>query len=341
MSSAAVLPPLQLARIPSRHRNSPNACGDIRTACRSCRSPGSAPIGIAHLRPPLNRRPAPRRLRCMTLADIAAGLYAVTPGEFVAERTRLAGEHPELAAEIRALRKPSVAAWVVNLFAAERADRLGQALELAQQLREAQEELDAAALAQFGRQRRALTAQLAREAVGLATDRGERVTPATSEAVQQTLTAAFFEPAAAAAVASGRLLRDLEPAAAIDLETAVAGGAPSAPRRRPRSTDEVGAQRRRREAERALRAAEKEKERAQRVQRQADRVHADAVTAAERLTARAAELEAELERTRVQADRATAEVADAETAQAEAADAVAAAEQALTDALTAREQAKT
>src|SRR5690606_35491195 len=210
-----------------------------------------------------------RGVRMDALTEVAAELYSSPLKEFVTERATRAGAAAdrELAERIRALRKPSIAAWIVNVFARERTDRLAQALQLAEELREAQADLDAETLAGLGRQRRALTAQLAREAVSLAQDRGERVSASTSQAVQQTLSAAFFDPVAAAAVASGRLVRELQPSGeyAAALEEIVGGGRPeqrSSPA--PRRPDEVQARRVRREAERAVIAAERELSRAQR-----------------------------------------------------------------------------
>ena len=128
-----------------------------------------------------------------TLDDIAAALYAGPPEEFTAARNARAKDLDDraLAAEVKALRKPAVAAWVVNVLAQARAAQLGQALALAAELREAQADLDAAALAKLGRERRALTRRLAETAADLAGSRGERVTAATRDAVEQTISAAF------------------------------------------------------------------------------------------------------------------------------------------------------
>lgn len=207
------------------------------------------------------------------LAAAARELYAQPLRSFVSardERAR-AAEDRSLGAAIRALRKPSIAAHVVNVFAQERAAALAEALELAQELREAQAELDAAALADLGRQRRALTRRLAEQAAELARERGEKVTAGTLDAVQQTISAAFFDAQAARAVASGRLVRELEPATGfgVDLDDAVGGGAvddgepPSAP------VDELAQRRKRREAERRVQQAEHARAAAQREQRQA------------------------------------------------------------------------
>jgi chromosome segregation ATPase len=277
------------------------------------------------------------------LAEVAAELYSSPLKEFVTERATRAGAavDRELAERIRALRKPSIAAWIVNVFARERTDRLAQALQLAEELREAQADLDAATLAGLGRQRRALTAQLAREAVSLAQDRGERVSASTSQAVQQTLSAAFFDPVAAAAVASGRLVRELQPSGeyAAALEEIVGGGRPeqrSWPA--PRRPDEVQARRVRREAERAVIAAERELSRAQRGRQETETEQRELTERVRRLDARAAELRAELARIGEESEKAAALVDDLSGRQIDAAARVAAAEKELADARAAVEQ---
>lgn len=276
------------------------------------------------------------------LTRIAAHLYISPLPDFVTARAaqaEAAGD-PELAARIRRLRKPSIAAWIVNLFAHDRADRLGQALELAGQLREAQSDLDAAALSKLGRQRRALTNQLAREATSLAEARGERVTTSTLEAVQQTISAAFFDPGAAAAVASGRLVRELEPSGEfpLDPDAVVAGGFAPAPMPAPRRPDEVKARRERREAERAVHAAEQQLARARREQDELAREQRDTASLLERLRRRIAELEAELARVRAEAERAAADIESMTDRTAEAAHDVVGAETALADARAALEE---
>lgn len=248
-------------------------------------------------------------------AEMAAALYSGSPAEFVTTRNAFAAAAADrdTGDRIRALKKPSVSAWVVNLFARERPSQLGEALQLAQELRDAQADLDAATLATLGRERRALTQRLAAEATSLASARGERITPATSEAVRQTLTAAFFDPDAAAAVASGRLIRELEPSAPVDLEAVVAGGVSDAAPASAPPLDEVRARRMRRDAERAVSDAEKALAHAEQQQHAARRSVRDAEALTARLPAQIEELETELARMRDRLVRATA---DASAAQA-------------------------
>lgn len=276
-----------------------------------------------------------------TLDDIAAALYAGPPDEFTTARNAQAKELDDraLSAEVKALRKPSVAAWVVNVFAQERAAQLGEALALAAELREAQDDLDAPALAKLGRERRALTRRLAETAADLAGSRGERVTPATRDAVEHTISAAFFDPDAAAAVASGRLIRALEPSGSTDdIRDAVAGTLPTLGPPPERPADELQERRKRRDAERQVAAAEKDLAAAERALAKED----DAVQAlsarAEELADGIAELEAQLEKLHQEADRVERDRPAAEkrrTAAAErkdaAADAVEAAREALDD----------
>ena len=104
--------------------------------------------------------------------DAAAdALYALPPEEFTAARNARAGEASgDLAKQIKAFRKPAVAAWAVNLLV--RDGQLAQAVELAAALREAQDDLDAKELTQLGRQRRQLVASLTKRAAELATQNG-------------------------------------------------------------------------------------------------------------------------------------------------------------------------
>jgi len=159
------------------------------------------------------------------ITSIANDLYALTPAEFTAERNRRAKDAGALGREVRELPKPSAAAWGVNVFARVRADELTQLIELGELLRTAQDDADSNALQQLSKQRRALVSAMAREAAGVAGERGAPVNAAAIMQIEQTLQAAMFDADAAAAVASGRLIRSLtsdgvEP---VDLEGAVAG----------------------------------------------------------------------------------------------------------------------
>lgn len=275
----------------------------------------------------------------MTSADgfdaIAAELYARPPGDFTSARNARARDlDGPLAAQVKALRKPLLAAWVVNLFAREDAAQLGQALELAAELREAQADLDAATMSRLNRERRALVRSLAKRAAELAAERGERITAATVEAVEQTLNAAMFDPAAAAAVTSGRLIRPLQTSGegTADLTDAVAGSLDVTPPTAQAPSDEVSARRERKQAERAVRAAEEELERAERDRTDLERRIRILIEREQSVAEREKDLRAQLERVQAEATRLDAERKDAENRRATSEDEVTRARSALDEA---------
>ncbi|GAA3633983.1 hypothetical protein GCM10022200_16480 [Microbacterium awajiense] len=190
------------------------------------------------------------------LDEIAAELYALTPAEFTAARnSRAALADPALAKRLKALRKPVIAAWTVDLLARE--GQLGDALDLAAALREAQDDLDAAELARLGRQRRQLVAALAAQAVELAADRGVTVSAAAVDDVRKTINAAVMDAAAAAAVMTARLVAPLEAGSVDDdtLAAAVGGSVPGVVVAAP--ADDLAERRARKAAEKAAREADR------------------------------------------------------------------------------------
>lgn len=250
------------------------------------------------------------------LDAIARELYAVPPAEFTAARAARAREAGRaLAAQITALRKPSVAAWAVDLMARE--GLLGEAIELGAALREAQEGLDAPALADLGRQRRALCASLAGQAAERASDAGVSVSGAARADIERTLTAAMIDADAAAAVLSARLATAIEATGLgdVDLTGTIGGSIPAAASPEPPS-DDLAERRARKALERAARDAEREAESAEREHAHAAAREDRAQSAVDRLRARVADLQREL-------DHTTAELTEAEAALAEAAQATA------------------
>lgn len=148
------------------------------------------------------------------LAGIAHDLYGLPPGEFTAARNARAARaksegDTELAAAVKALRKASVAGWVVNLMVRQLPERIDDLVALGEELRSAQDDLDAATLRALTTQRRKLTATVAREGAELAAELGQKVTPAVTEQVQATLHAAMTDEVAGTAVRSGVLLGSL------------------------------------------------------------------------------------------------------------------------------------
>ncbi|WP_022890335.1 hypothetical protein [Agromyces italicus] len=236
-----------------------------------------------------------------SLIEEAAALYARRPEEFTAARNdrgrELRSEDRALADVVLALRRPAPAAWLVNQLVRHRGDELDELLELGAELRAAQAELDAQALARLAKQRRALVAALAREAGALAEELDSPVRQPVLDEVAQTLNAGMVDASAADAVRSGRLIRSLEAVGLeVDLDGAVAGGTAgeggaalptrSAPRKTRRSGDGAAEDR----------AAEREREERELAERErADRERADRERAADSAEERAAEASAALD----------------------------------------------
>ena len=156
-------------------------------------------------------------------------LYGLGGDAFLPRRAQLAaaakaGGDQTLAQAITALRKPTVAAWAVNLLARERPDELDDLADLADRLRRAQQHLDGAALIDLGRERTRLVDSLVAATSTVVAATGSRFTPAMARDVATTLVAALASPEATAAVTSGRLTRALEYAGfgEIDLTEATA-----------------------------------------------------------------------------------------------------------------------
>jgi hypothetical protein len=140
-------------------------------------------------------------------------LYGLALEQFVAERDALAkqlrAEGDRAAAdEVRALRKPTRAAWAVNVAVRAHPEEAGALAEAARGLADAQRELlaggDASVLREAGeRARRAVDALAAR--AGAAGGSG-----AAAEKIRATLHAATVDPDVLAEVVAGRLVAERE-----------------------------------------------------------------------------------------------------------------------------------
>lgn len=144
------------------------------------------------------------------LASAAVELLRVPLSGFVAERKRLAvaardDGDDDLATAILALRKPSVAAWALNVLTAHRPDLLSELEQLGSALGDAQRSGDATALRTLGTERRSLIATLVTATVEAAAAEGASLSGAVIETVRQSLQAASADADLAAQVSSGRL----------------------------------------------------------------------------------------------------------------------------------------
>jgi hypothetical protein len=235
-------------------------------------------------------------------------LYGLPLGEFTAARNELAkqlrGEgRAEEAYQVKALRKPSVAAWLVNRVARERELDIQRLLNASETLRKAQAEAAAGRAEGFADARQdehqALErlAEAAREIAAREGSGQAAVAQAT-----QTLRAASLTDEGRELLKRGRLSEELEPPGFEALTGLVA----AEPRKRPakRRDDAQQESREARERVKQLREQEREAEAAARAaEREADRAEKEA-----------AKLREQASEARLQAETAASERAAAEEA---------------------------
>ncbi|MGV9883877.1 hypothetical protein [Streptomyces sp. NPDC003006] len=283
----------------------------------------------------------------MDLESVADELYGLRPEEFTAARdqraaqAREAGDRP-LAEEIRALRRPSLAAWASNLLVREQPDEVKPLVQLGEGLRQAHRGLDGERLRELSRQQHALINALARQAKQLAGEAGHPISEDAQREVEQTLHAVLADDKAAQAWAAGRLTKSLD--ATTDFSVAAAEtapqrqtAAPRAPAKTPRrERDTAAEERRRQKLSRARRDAEEAERQLRERQEElaaADREAEEAAQLTEELRGRLEELARERESTKERHRRAR-------TAEHEARDRARAADRAVRDA-TGRAEAAT
>jgi hypothetical protein len=279
------------------------------------------------------------------LRERAEELYGLLPEEFTAARTaavkqaRDDGDRP-LAKALQALRRPTVAAWSVNLLARRWAELVEQVVGLGGSLREAQAMLQGEALRELTRQRRQLVAAVTQEARALAAAEGQKLSDAAIRQVEETLQAAMADPAAAEAVRSGLLAQPLASTGLESLAEVLAVPPDLLSRSEPEPAGEKPTLSVVRDDTQAIREADQRVEEAGVAVRAAHRLHAKAVKKQAKVQAKVLQLEARVEELRTQlaeaeekAEAAVEKVADADAAVEEAKveldDAQAEAEQAL------------
>ena len=262
-------------------------------------------------------------------------MYESPPDGFVAARAaaiadaKKAGDK-DAVKRLTALRKPTVAAWLVNLLALRRPELIDQLVELATALWTAQRTLQGEQLRELSDQRRQIVSALVNEArkLAVAEDRGMAGKLPLGE-VEATLTAALAEPEVADQVRTGRLIRaatyagfgevprprlrlvtdeDQPEADEAEVEEgAEPGGEAEEEAARPAARERAAAERRRREFQERRRDLKRELSQAQAAEARADdqltraeTAERDAGHAVEDLDAQLAELERR--RTEAQAD---------------------------------------
>ncbi|WP_074466982.1 hypothetical protein [Streptomyces sp. WMMB 322] len=265
----------------------------------------------------------------MELDDVADELYGLRPQEFTAarddraRRARAAGQR-ELAASIRALRRPTLAAWASNLLVREQDEQVAPLLRLGEELRGAHRNLEGAELRALSHQQHQLVNALSEQAGRLAGDAGQPLGAQAQHEVAQTLHAVLADPEAAREWAAGRLSKPLTATPGFEAAAREAAAAPpSRDQARKRSREDrrdqaggkdrkdrtdrkaakSGAAKRTEDARKAARAVRETADQARRRRREADRA------AEETAAARAEREEAEERLVRLRAEVREAEEA--------------------------------
>ncbi|WP_133979036.1 hypothetical protein [Kribbella voronezhensis] len=142
----------------------------------------------------------------MDLDAVAVELYGLAPEEFTAARNQLAKTvGGQAAAVIRALRRPTLAAWLANLLVRTDPDGVDALTELGEELRAAHLSADGARLRSLTPKRHALVKELVASARAEASALGRSITPAVVERLTETLDAALIDPGAAQLLRTGQL----------------------------------------------------------------------------------------------------------------------------------------
>jgi uncharacterized coiled-coil protein SlyX len=162
------------------------------------------------------------------LLGIADELYGLAPGDFTPARDARAKELKgrDVSGQVKKLKKPSAAAWVVNQLVRHESEQVEQVLAMGEALRAAQAGLKGDELRALTRQRRQLTAAVTTRARSVASGLGVKVTQAVADQVEATLTAAMVDEECARAVRSGLLVSAL---ASTGMGEADAAGAVATP----------------------------------------------------------------------------------------------------------------
>ena len=227
----------------------------------------------------------------MSLGDELDRLYGLPLNEFTAARDeiakRLRGEgERELADEVKALRKPTVAVWLVNQLAREREVDIKRLLKAGEGLAKAQ----AKATREDFQQARADEQHALRRLAEAAREAG--VGPQAADRAIQTMRAASLTDEGRELLKRGRLTEELEPPgfeALVGMPSPSRGAKRPAPKPKPRNPK----LKRAREQVEKLKAEERELATvARNARREADRAEREAAAAADRR----AKAEAELER---------------------------------------------
>src|SRR4051812_33778839 len=252
-------------------------------------------------------------------------LYGLPLDEFTAARDALVKDlrkqkERERADEVKALRKPSAAAWLVNQLARTQSSEAKELLASADKLRKSQERLLAGKgkggeLAEAAERQNAAVRALMARAAGLLDRDGHSPSSSTLEKAEETLRAVALDDDAREEFAAGRFTRERR---ASGLGLLGSGGAVAAPPARPakktKKDDKPQRAEQRARAREALKEAKEQHRARKRGLSDAERAVRDAERDVERAQRRRADASTALDEAEAAEAEAQQRVAEAEAA---------------------------
>ena len=150
----------------------------------------------------------------MVLDDVAQELYGLSPEKFTEVRNARAKEiiasgDRALAAEVRRLPKPTVAAWLANSLVRTRGPDVDALIALGPELREAQRGRARQDMRRLAERRREVIGELVGVASRRAAEAGHSMGPQVQRQLEETLEAAVADEDSAVALRAGRLSNPL------------------------------------------------------------------------------------------------------------------------------------
>jgi hypothetical protein len=245
-------------------------------------------------------------------------LYGLTPEEFTAARDRMAkdlkaGGDSKSAAEVKALRRPTLAAWAANQVVRREPKGADALLEAGDELRKAQRRAlsgvsGAGGLHEATERRRKAVRSLLKATQAILDEAGRASSSGTMEAIQATLEAASTDEEAGRAFRQGRLTKEFPTPAgfgAVEGLSLVAAPEPRATGKRQAIPPKSGGRERNGEPDAVrLAALRKEREESRRAVRDQERVASGARRDSQRASDAAVKAEEQAEEARVRADQA-------------------------------------
>ena len=146
--------------------------------------------------------------------DPVLELYGLPPEQFTAARNQVAkalddGGKAQDSASVKALRKPTIAAWLANRLVRIAPDQIADLTEIGDNLREAHRTGDRTSLKKLTPRRHEMVGRLVEAARDAAAADGRTVTAIVAAHLAATLDAAVVDPAASRMLRSGRLTTGL------------------------------------------------------------------------------------------------------------------------------------